>query len=93
MDEVEPTPQVSRWMLLVWNWQSRMWGVEHWVLTHLFPLNFCPSCSGYFQEACMTLPDKCEACYARDYGIPVYSDPSANLVQHEYPSRSEVSEG
>lgn len=70
-DEVEPTPHVPWWRVQFWNLQSLWWGVEHWGLTHLTRLRFCHSCSGYFPEQCMMLPDKCEACYARDYGIPV----------------------
>ena len=69
---VNPTPHVPWWTLMLWNMQSRWWAVDHWLVTHVFRLQFCPSCSGYFRESCMTLPDKCEACYARDYGVPVY---------------------
>jgi len=55
MDELNTTPHVAWWTLVLWNGQ----------------LHFCPSCSGYFREECMTLPDTCSACYARDYGVPV----------------------
>lgn len=72
MDEVNETLDYpSRWTILLWNLQSRWWAIEHWMLTHLTGLHFCPSCSGYFREVSMMLPDKCEACYARDYGVPV----------------------
>ena len=54
-----------------WNMQSRLWAVQHWTTTHLLGLRFCHSCSGYFHDPCMVLPDKCEACYARDYGVSV----------------------
>lgn len=77
MDEVNETPQVSWWTIMLMNWQSRLWAVEHWVITHPIGLHFCPSCSGYFREACMTLPDMCEACYARSYGVPVAQESPA----------------
>lgn len=70
MDEVNETPHVSWWAIMLMNWQSRLWALQHWIVTHLCSLTFCHSCSGYFREACMTLPDKCEACYARDYAVP-----------------------
>lgn len=70
-DEVNETPHVSWWMLVLYNVQSHLWETNHWLVIHLCGLHFCPSCSGYFHEASMVLPDKCESCYARDYGVPV----------------------
>jgi hypothetical protein len=70
-EDVNETPRLSWWTLLGYNMQSRRWSVEHWAAIHLLDLTFCSSCSGYFHEANMTLPDKCVACYARDYGVPV----------------------
>lgn len=69
--DVNETPRLSLWERLKYNWMPSIWAVQHWAVTHLLPLKFCHSCSGYFYEQCMTLPDKCQACYARDYGIPV----------------------
>ena len=71
IDEVTPTPRILWLHIMLANWQSRWWAVQHWARVHLTGLHFCPSCAGYFQEWCMALPDKCDACYARDYGIPV----------------------
>jgi len=70
MDEVNPTPHVSWWTLMRYKRDSRLWWLRHRV-TRMLGLHFCPSCSGYFHEAMMALPDMCDACYARDYGIPV----------------------
>ncbi len=70
MDELNTTPHVAWWTLVLWNGQTRVWWLRHRV-TRLLGLHFCPSCSGYFREECMTLPDTCSACYARDYGVPV----------------------
>ena len=77
-DDVNETPQVSWLRLWWWNWQSIVLAVEHWLLTHAHGLRFCHSCSGYFREAGMTLPDKCEACYARDYGLDRTYDPTSD---------------
>jgi hypothetical protein len=68
--DVNETPVLSFWTLARYNSQHRWWAVEHWLLTHCTSLHFCHSCSGYFREWCMMEPDKCAACYARDYGVP-----------------------
>lgn len=73
MDEEvnEQTPQVSSAQQLWWNWQHNWWALEHWSAVYLCGLRFCHSCGGYFRAPSMVLPDKCEACYARDYGVSV----------------------
>lgn len=77
------TEQVERgWkirlLIMRANWQSRWWAIEHWLVMHMHRMGFCHSCSGYFRKACMPLPDKCEACYARDYGIQATYDPMSD---------------
>lgn len=70
-EEVNETPHVSYWNVLLGNVQQYWWALEHWSAVYLCGLRFCPSCSGYFREASMALPDRCEACYARDYGVSI----------------------
>ena len=66
--QLEPTPRLSLRSLLRYRLEPYWWALQHWLALRL-GLQFCPSCGGYFYEHGMTLPDKCEHCYARDYGI------------------------
>ena len=68
MDDDTNMSNISRWEIMRANIQSWRWWLEHWLLTHAFALQFCHCCSGYFRGG-MVEPDKCEACYARDYGM------------------------
>lgn len=78
---VNETGDVSWLTLLRWRIEGRLWAIEHWALTHLSPLHFCPSCGGYFRAWGMALSDKCEACYARDYGVPVEMESAGPATQ------------
>lgn len=41
-------PRATWWRLLLWSAESRRDQLEHWVLTHVFRLDSCSSCGGYF---------------------------------------------